>query len=159
MQVTIIAVGRLRSRPMLELFEDYGDRFAHLGRGLGITGIEVRELAQAKQSRPADRRRAEAQAILTAGKASTLVALDERGRDLPSPALADYMQSTRDNGAGALSFIIGGPDGLDQSVTARVDRVIGFGRQTWPHQMVRVMLAEQLYRALTIISGHPYHRS
>ena len=159
MQVSIIAIGRLRTGPFRDLFQGYGDRFAQLGRSQGVSGIGVRELAQARQSRPADRRRAEGQAILAAGKEATLVVLDERGRDMSSDILADYVRSTRDNGTEALNFIVGGPDGLDRSVARRADLVIGFGRQTWPHQLVRVMLAEQLYRALTIISGHPYHRS
>ena len=159
MRVSIIAVGRLRAGPQRDLFQDYADRFEQLGRGMGVTGLGVRELAEAPGNRADERRKAEARAILTAGKSGKLVALDEHGRDMPSVKLAEYLRGQRDAGTGDLCFVIGGPDGLDKTIAQRADLVIGFGRQTWPHQLVRVMLAEQLYRALTIINGHPYHRS
>ncbi|MHA1524922.1 MAG: 23S rRNA (pseudouridine(1915)-N(3))-methyltransferase RlmH [Alphaproteobacteria bacterium] len=159
MRVSIVAVGRLRAGPMRTLFQDYATRFEQLGRGMGVVGIKMREVAEAANARPADRRKAEAKALLPPDRPMRLVVLDEGGRDVSSTGLADFVRDQRDEGTGEICFIIGGPDGLDKSVVNRADLVLGFGRQTWPHQLVRVMLAEQLYRALTILSNHPYHRS
>ena len=87
-----------------------------------------------------------------------MVALDERGRDLTSRDLASTFGRWRDDARTRLAFLIGGPDGHGDAVRARADLLLSFGRMTWPHRLVRVMLAEQLYRAATILAGHPYHR-
>ena len=96
-------------------------------------------------------------AALPAG--GMVVALDERGKSLTSPDFAGHVGRARDAGRGAFAFVIGGPDGLAGEVRARADLVLSFGALTWPHQLVRVLLAEQLYRAMTILAGHPYHRA
>ena len=115
---------------------------------------------QAKDSTPPERRkRAEADLLLAAVPAgAALAALDERGRDLTSVELADRLARWRDGGQRAAAFLIGGADGLDERVLAAAELRLAFGRQTWPHRLVRAMLAEQLYRATTILAGHPYHR-
>ena len=89
---------------------------------------------------------------------AVIVALDERGTTLGSGAFAERLRAWRDGGKGDVSIVIGGPDGLGRAVADRAALQLAFGAMTWPHQLVRIMLAEQLYRAVTILSGHPYHR-
>jgi 23S rRNA (pseudouridine1915-N3)-methyltransferase len=90
---------------------------------------------------------------------SMIVVLDERGSMITSPDFADEIARWRDGGRQNVSFVIGGADGIDPALRARADRAISFGQMVWPHRLVRVMLAEQLYRAATILSGGPYHRA
>ena len=148
----MLAVGRARDAPVAALFEEYARRSA----GWPIRLVEV----QAKDGLPPDRRKeAEADLLLAALPAgAALVALDERGQDLASADFARRLGAWRDQGRRAAAFLIGGPDGLAARVLDRADLRLAFGRQTWPHRLVRVMLAEQLYRAGTILAGHPYHR-
>lgn len=90
---------------------------------------------------------------------SVIVVLDERGRTLSSPELAGQLALWRDGGQQDAAFVIGGADGIDPALRSRADLAISFGRMVWPHMLVRVMLAEQLYRATTILAGSPYHRT
>lgn len=90
---------------------------------------------------------------------ATIIALDERGKNLDSRAFAGQLGRWRDDAVSAAVFLIGGPDGLSPDLRRKAALTIAFGAATWPHQMVRVMLLEQLYRAATILSGHPYHRA
>ena len=89
---------------------------------------------------------------------TALILLDERGEDLASRSLAKHIERFRDNGLQSLCFVIGSADGLDPTLLEQADLRLAFGRATWPHRLMRVMLIEQLYRASTILSGHPYHR-
>ena len=148
----MLAVGRARDAPVAALFEEYARRSA----GWPIRLVEV----QAKDGLPPDRRKeAEADLLLAAvPTGAAVVALDERGQDLASEVFARRLGDWRDQGRRAAAFLIGGPDGLAPRVLDRADLRLAFGRQTWPHRLVRVMLAEQLYRAGTILAGHPYHR-
>ena len=148
----MIAVGRARDAPVAALFDEYARR----STGFPIRLVEV----QAKDGLPPDRRKeAEADLLLAAvPTGAAAVALDERGQDLASEAFARRLGDWRDQGRRAAAFLIGGPDGLAPRVLDRADLRLAFGRQTWPHRLVRVMLAEQLYRAGTILAGHPYHR-
>ena len=148
----MIAVGRARDAPVAALFDEYARRSA----GFPIRLVEV----QARDGLPPDRRKeAEADLLLAAvPTGAAAVALDERGQDLASEAFARRLGDWRDQGRRAAAFLIGGPDGLAPRVLDRADLRLAFGRQTWPHRLVRVMLAEQLYRAGTILAGHPYHR-
>ena len=148
----MLAVGRARDAPVTALFEEYARRSA----GWPIRLVEV----QARDGLPPDRRKeAEADLLLAALPAgAALVALDERGQDLASADFARRLGAWRDQGRRTIAFLIGGPDGLAARVLDRADLRLAFGRQTWPHRLVRVMLAEQLYRAGTILAGHPYHR-
>ena len=159
MRVTIAAVGRMKAGPERELLDRYVDRAAKQGRGLGITRVEVRESAESRGARADDRRTEEA-ADLLAGLAekTAVIALDERGRTLGSEAFAEFVGARIAEGRD-LAIVIGGADGHGEAVRARADLVLAFGAMTWPHQIVRILAAEQIYRATTILAGHPYHRA
>ncbi len=158
MKVTVIAVGRLKSGPERELLDRYLDRAGRAGRQLGLS-FDIRELAESGARSGADRKHEEAAAILGAvPPGAPLVALDERGRALDSRAVAERIAGGRDAGVRDLAIAIGGADGLGADVLSAADLRLAFGAMTWPHQIVRILLAEQLYRTVTILSGHPYHR-
>ena len=158
MRLVILAVGRLKVGPERDLVERYRRRIDGIGRGAGIAGLEFVELAESRARREEDRRAEEAAALLERAGSATLVAFDERGKTPTSEAFAAQFRAWRDQGCPALACAIGGPDGLDPAVRQRADLVVSFGAFTLPHQIVRALVAEQLYRALTIITGHPYHR-
>lgn len=154
MKLKIIAVGRLRSGAEAGLIDDYLTRFERTGRALGLGPATITEI-EAKKGGMA------AEAALLEKAASghrPLAILDERGKTLTSPQFADLVASWRDAGHSEPAILIGGADGLDPSLRARADHAISFGKMVWPHMLVRVMLAEQLYRAASILAGTPYHR-
>jgi 23S rRNA (pseudouridine1915-N3)-methyltransferase len=160
MEVAILAVGRLKAGPESELCARYLERAAKSGRGLGLRGLSVQEIAEGRGARPAERMAAEEAALRAAlPKAGRVICLEERGELIDSEAFANLLQDGADTAVPRTTFVIGGPDGLARSFTATADRSLSFGRLTWPHQMVRILLAEQLYRAMTILAGHPYHRA
>ncbi|MEM7641097.1 MAG: 23S rRNA (pseudouridine(1915)-N(3))-methyltransferase RlmH [Pseudomonadota bacterium] len=153
MKLQLLAVGRLRKSPELELVDDYLDRFAKTGRSLGLPVVTLTEVEAKGGSVP------EGDALARAvSPGAALVVLDERGRSLTSPEFADRLGAWRDE-ARDVSLVIGGADGLAPALTARADLAISFGAMVWPHMLVRVMLAEQLYRAASILAGGPYHRA
>lgn len=158
MKLSIIAVGKLKSGPERELAERYRERAEALGRSVGFMPLEIVEIGESRARREADRRLEEGRAILERAGAAVLIAFDERGRSLTSDGFADRLAGWRDAGAAVLATAIGGADGLDQAVRDRAALVLSFGALTLPHQLVRVLVLEQLYRALTILAGHPYHR-
>ena len=155
----MIAVGRLKDGPERELCERYRERSLALGRGLGLAGPEIVELPESRGRRPDERKRDEAAAILARLQPGLVVALDERGRSLDSDAFAARLGAARDAGAAGASFVIGGADGLSEEIRARAELTLSFGALTIPHQIVRALVLEQLYRAMTILAGHPYHRA
>jgi 23S rRNA (pseudouridine1915-N3)-methyltransferase len=158
MKVTIAAVGRLKAGPERELSERYLERAEAAGKRLGLT-FSVREFPESPAGNAATRKVAEARSVMAlATPATVVVALDEGGKPLGSKAFADRIRGWRDDGAEGILIVIGGADGLDRSIVDRAALRLAFGAMTWPHQLVRIMLAEQLYRAVTILSGHPYHR-
>ncbi|WP_099866916.1 23S rRNA (pseudouridine(1915)-N(3))-methyltransferase RlmH [Pararhizobium haloflavum] len=160
MRITLIAVGKLKAGPERDLAARYIDRLAKSGPPLGFEFRRVVELPESRASSSQARKADEADAILKAVPSDgALLALDERGETPDSERFADDLAAMRDGAKRDLAIVIGGADGLDDTVRQRADRVISFGRLTWPHQIVRILLAEQLYRAITILSGHPYHRS
>jgi|SRR6056297_728883 len=156
MRVHLCAVGRLNRRSEERaLLDDYVSRFGQTGRTLGWRfGTEV-EVEDRKNGGTA----AEA-ALLRAAipDGSLTVCLDERGRVLSSPDFSEMMRTWADQGRSDVTFVIGGADGLDQSLRGQADFLLSFGKMVWPHKLVRVMMAEQLYRAASIIAGTPYHR-
>lgn len=159
MRISLFAVGRLKSGPERELAERYIGRFAKAGPAIGLELGKITEINESRAGNAETRKREEAAALdklLTDG--AMLILLDERGKALDSPGFADLIGNIRDAGKRELIVAIGGPDGLDPSLGSQAAHMLSFGKMTWPHQMVRVMLAEQLYRAVTILSGHPYHR-
>ncbi len=155
MRIDIAAVGRLRTGPEAALVADYLQRFARTGRSLGLPAVQITEV----EDRRASGRAAEAELLARAiPPGAALVAMDERGDQPTSPEFAARLAGWRD-GARDVCFVIGGADGLEPGLRARADWQISLGRMVWPHLLVRVMLAEQLYRAATILSGSPYHRA
>jgi 23S rRNA (pseudouridine1915-N3)-methyltransferase len=159
-RLIIAAVGRLKSGAERELEARYLERARAMGRGLGLSPLDLAELSESAARRPEARIAEEAGRLLAALPGEALVvALDERGKSLTSPDFAGHVGRARDGGRGTLAFVIGGPDGLAPELRARADLVLSFGALTWPHQLVRVLLAEQVYRAMTILAGHPYHRA
>ncbi|WP_026379169.1 23S rRNA (pseudouridine(1915)-N(3))-methyltransferase RlmH [Afifella pfennigii] len=158
MRLLILAVGRMKSGPEGELAARYLERVRKADRSVGIAGVELKEIAESRADRPAERKREEAAALRKLIGAHGFVALDETGEDITSEAFSALIGRQADEGAQLLAFVIGGPDGLDAALRQEAAACIAFGRMTWPHKIARVMLAEQLYRAVTILSGHPYHR-
>jgi 23S rRNA (pseudouridine1915-N3)-methyltransferase len=155
MKVQICAVGRLRAGPEKTLIDDYLTRFDRTGRGLSLGPVSVLEVDDRKGGgMPAEGallRRAVPQGAV-------ICALDERGTVETSPKFARRIEGWRDSGHSDLAFVIGGADGIDPELRAQADHLLSFGAMVWPHMMVRAMLAEQLYRAASILSGGPYHR-
>ena len=159
MRIALICVGRLKAGPERELFDRYFKRLSQSARGVGISGVDLREIDKSQARRPEDRREEEASAIAGAAPAgAVLVALDERGASPSSAEWAADIGRARDGSRPAYVVVVGGPDGLSNSLRTKAERIISFGAMTWPHQLVRAMACEQLYRAITILSGHPYHR-
>jgi 23S rRNA (pseudouridine1915-N3)-methyltransferase len=157
--LSLLAVGRLKNGPERELVERYRQRIEGIGRSLGVAGFDIAELVESRARRDDDRRAEEADAFLEKAGSSVLIAFDERGKSPTSEAFAERIRHWRDEGRSGVACIIGGPDGLDPKVRQRADLVVSFGALTMPHQIVRALVVEQLYRALTIIAGHPYHRA
>jgi 23S rRNA (pseudouridine1915-N3)-methyltransferase len=154
----LVAVGRLKAGPERELAERYQARARDAGRAMGFTGPEISELGESKARRGEDRKREEAALIAAQLGPGLVIALDERGRTLDSEAFAAKLSGARDAGQAAAQLIIGGADGLEASLRGRAEMTLSFGALTLPHQLVRVLVLEQLYRAMTILAGHPYHR-
>ncbi len=158
-RIVLICVGRLKAGPEREIFGRYLKRLKESARGVGISGVDLREVAESRSRRPEERREEEAAAIVAATPSGAVVmALDERGDSLTSDGWAAEIGRARDATQPAYAVVIGGPDGLSAALRAKAARVVSFGAVTWPHQLVRIMAGEQLYRAISILSGHPYHR-
>lgn len=156
MRVHLCAVGRLRAGPEKDLIDEYLLRFDRTGRPLGLGPAQVIEVEDRKGGGSA----AEAALLRRALPRTAMVCvLDERGKQLDSPAFAAQIASWRDSGCQDLALVIGGADGLDKALRIEADFSLSFGAMVWPHMLVRVMLAEQLYRAATILGGGPYHRT
>jgi 23S rRNA (pseudouridine1915-N3)-methyltransferase len=155
MRVHICAVGRMRAGAERVLFDDYQTRFDRTGRALALGPLSVVEVEDKKNLGMAAEGELLSRAIPTG---AMLVCMDERGKVLSSPDFAAGLARWRDGGVQDLAFVIGGADGIDPALRARADFAISFGAMVWPHMLVRVMLAEQLYRAATILGGGPYHR-
>ena len=151
MRIMILAVGRDRRGPTADLVDLYIKRCPWK--------TELVDIPQQTRGEPERRRRAEWEKIRQSLPANAAIAvLDERGDDLTSRKFAERIERFREDGRPTLAFVIGGADGLDPTLIETADLRLAFGRAVWPHRLVRVMLAEQLYRASTISSGHPYHR-
>jgi 23S rRNA (pseudouridine1915-N3)-methyltransferase len=160
MRLLVIAIGRLKQGPERQLADRYRERFDDIGRKLGFRGLEVHEIAESR-ARDAVSRIAEEAAAISAAMPpkSALIALDERGDNLDSGSFARHLSRWRDEQTANTIFAIGGADGLSPELRRMAQVRMAFGAATWPHQMVRVMLFEQIYRAATILAGHPYHRA
>jgi 23S rRNA (pseudouridine1915-N3)-methyltransferase len=160
MRIVIAAVGRLKQGPERDLAANYRKRAEAVGRSFGLRDIEIIEIRESRAQDVERRRTEESIAIANIIPERAVVAiLDEHGDNLDSTALAALLQQWRSEDRPAACFIIGGADGLAQSLRERAKLKLAFGAATWPHQLVRVMMLEQLYRAGTILAGHPYHRA
>ncbi|MDR3506655.1 MAG: 23S rRNA (pseudouridine(1915)-N(3))-methyltransferase RlmH [Caulobacteraceae bacterium] len=153
MKITLLVVGRLGRAPEALLARDYAERATAAGRALGLGPVEVLEVESRKPGKAA-----EAEVLLGHLADAHVIACDEHGQAPTSRAFAERIGRLRDDGVRRLVLIIGGADGLDASVLKTARERIAFGPQTWPHALVRAMLAEQVYRAVTILAGSPYHR-
>jgi 23S rRNA (pseudouridine1915-N3)-methyltransferase len=160
MRILLAAIGRLKQGPERELAAAYRKRAETVGRVFGLRQIELVEIRESR-AHDAERRRVE-ESIAIANvipERATVVVLDENGENLDSPTLAALLREWRAEDRDAVCFIIGGADGLAESLRGRAKLKLAFGKTTWPHQLARVMLLEQIYRAGTILAGHPYHRA
>jgi 23S rRNA (pseudouridine1915-N3)-methyltransferase len=160
MRLIVAAVGRLKAGPERDLAERFRDRTAKAGRSLGIRDVEIVEIRESRAQELERRVLEEAIALMNVvPDGGVLVALDERGENLDSNSITGKLRAWRDGGRPAAVFAIGGADGLGDEIRKRADLRLAFGTATWPHQLVRIMLLEQVYRAVTILAGHPYHRA
>lgn len=160
MRLLVVAIGRLKQGPERELAAWYCKRAAATGRSLGWRQVEIIEIRESRAP-DRDRRRTEESIALAniIPDGALVAALDEQGENLDSAALAGLIRQWRADSRACVCFIIGGADGLAPSLMERAKVRLAFGTATWPHQLVRIMLLEQIYRAGTILSGHPYHRA
>ncbi|WP_088348288.1 MULTISPECIES: 23S rRNA (pseudouridine(1915)-N(3))-methyltransferase RlmH [Rhodomicrobium] len=159
MKLHILCVGRLKEDAERGIVERYLQRFQQTGAPLGFGGVAITELIESKARSAPERKAAEAAELRKKiPEGARIVALDERGKTLGSAEFAQFLASARDNGIRNLCLIIGGPDGLAPDLAAEAALTLSFGRMTLPHGLARAVLAEQLYRAASILAGHPYHR-
>lgn len=160
MRLLIAAAGRLKQGPEADLVDAYAARIRAGGRAVGISAFTIVEIEAPKTLSGDVRRAREGELLLGAlPDDARPIVLDERGKDLTSAAFARLIADRRDQGANDVAFLIGGADGCAAAVKEAADATIAFGRATWPHLLVRALLCEQIYRAMTILSGHPYHRA
>ncbi len=153
MKITILTVGKLGRMVEAQLALDYAARATASGRALALGPVEILEVEARKPGKAA-----EAEVLKPHLEGAHVIACDEHGKVRPSRAFAEHLSRLRDDGTRRVVFLIGGADGLDPSILSAADETMAFGPQTWPHALARAMLAEQIYRAATILSGSPYHR-
>jgi 23S rRNA (pseudouridine1915-N3)-methyltransferase len=153
-RITLLTVGKLGRAPEAQLARDYAERATAAGRALGLGPVDIIEVEGRKPGKAAEAEALSAQL----GDGARLIACDEHGKARTSREFATHLARLRDDGVRRVTLMIGGADGLDASLLARADETLAFGVQTWPHALVRAMLAEQVYRAVTILGGSPYHR-
>src|SRR5262249_17566501 len=160
MRILLAAVGRLKQGPERDLAERFRKRAADAGRSVGLSAFDIVEIRESRADNAERRMLEESIAIANVipERAAARVILDARGDNLSSASVAGHLHTARAADRPAAMFIIGGADGLAPVLREKPDLAMAFGAATWPHQLVRVMLLEQLYRAVTILSGHPYHR-
>ena len=161
MQLIVFAIGRMKTGPEQELAERYLGRLEKVGPSVGLTFGGITEIVESRAGTASQRKADESAQCLALlnERATALVALDETGKSLSSKDFANRIGQMRDDGVRRALFAIGGPDGHDRELLQRADLTLSFGRMTWPHQIARILLAEQLYRAAAILAGHPYHRA
>jgi 23S rRNA (pseudouridine1915-N3)-methyltransferase len=158
MKIAIGAIGHLKSGPEKDLAADYEGRIRAIGRQAGITGIAVKEWSESRAAQPAERKTGEASELWGIVGDGPVVVLDERGKAKSSEDFALWLERQAGLGHRQVTFLLGGPDGHDAESRVKADLVLSFGPMTFPHRLARIMLLEQLYRALTILVNHPYHR-
>jgi 23S rRNA (pseudouridine1915-N3)-methyltransferase len=160
MRISISAIGKLKDAEERAIVERYAKRLSGAGKPLGLGPFDIREYPESRAAGIGERKREEAARLLKDVAPSDItIALDPGGKSLTSEAFAAFLRDTRDGGAKACIFLIGGPDGHGEAALESATLKLSLGALTLPHGLARVVLAEQLYRAATILSGHPYHRA
>ena len=159
MKLKVISIGQLKNNPILEIQKDYESRILNLSKSVGIKNLEIKELPISKKSSIKERQKEEAKIISQHIKQNNLnLFLDGKGENINSVDISQIISKSSFDGKD-LVFFIGGPDGFDEKIIKVANKIISFGRVTWPHKLIRIMLLEQLYRGITIINNHPYHRN
>jgi len=159
MKLKVISVGQLKNNPILEIQRDYESRILSLSKSVGIKNLEIKELPISKKSSIKERQKEEAKIIAQHIKQNNLnLFLDGKGENINSVDISQIISKSSFDGKD-LVFFIGGPDGFDEKIIKVANKIISFGRVTWPHKLIRIMLLEQLYRGVTILNNHPYHRN
>jgi 23S rRNA (pseudouridine1915-N3)-methyltransferase len=160
MRLVIAAVGKLKAGPERLLIERYLERANAAGRAVSMAPVDVIEIPESSARNPAQGQKEESEKLLKVlPKDARRIVLDSHGQPLTSEQFATALARFRDAGNQACALLIGGADGFDQSLVKGAHLTFSFGAATFPHQIVRILLAEQIYRAITILSGHPYHRA
>lgn len=159
MRVEILAIGRLKDEAETAIVARYQKRFDHAGRPAGLGPLTITDFSESRAASAPERKTEESARLLAAAARSTLIALEVSGRALSSEAFALHLKKLADGGAKSCAFLIGGPDGHGEAVLEKASLKLSLGTLTLPHGLARVVLAEQLYRAATIVTGHPYHRA
>ena len=159
MKLKVISIGQLKNNPILEIQRDYESRILNLSKSVGIKSLEIKELPISKKSSIKERQKEEAKIISQHIKQNNLnLFLDGKGENINSVDISQIISKSSFDGKD-LVFFIGGPDGFDEKIIKVANKIISFGRVTWPHKLIRIMLLEQLYRGITILNNHPYHRN
>jgi len=159
MKLKVISIGQLKNNPILEMQKDYESRILNLSKSVGINNLEIKELPISKKSSIKERQKEEAKIISQHIKKDNLnLFLDGKGENINSVDISQIISKSSFDGKDLL-FFIGGPDGFDEKIINAANKIISFGRVTWPHKLIRIMLLEQLYRGITILNNHPYHRN
>lgn len=159
MELKIITIGQLKNNPILELQNDYMLRIINLSKSIGIKNLIIQELPISKKKSIKERKKEEAEIISKhIDKSNFNIFLDASGENINSIDISKII-STNSFSEKNLIFFIGGPDGFSADIMKVTNRIISFGKVTWPHKLVRVMLLEQIYRSITILNNHPYHRN
>jgi 23S rRNA (pseudouridine1915-N3)-methyltransferase len=158
MRLIVVGVGKLKNGPERQLFEHYKARVGSFARSHALGALELIEISESRAASRDQRKKEEGLALLSKCPTAFRVVLDESGRTMTSRAFAEFIQKQRDDNTGAIAFLIGGADGHGPVVRDSGALSLSLGAMTLPHGLARVVLAEQLYRAATVIAGHPYHR-
>ena len=159
MKLHLSCIGRLKSGPEKTLADDYLTRINQLGKSAGLKSLVVHEMAESQKATAAQRGADEAAYLWsTAPSGVTTIVLDERGSSLSSEQFAQLIRKFADSAQSDLAFLLGGPDGHAPETRTKANHVIALGSMTWPHRLARIMVLEQIYRAVTIMVNHPYHR-
>ncbi|MGI9413281.1 MAG: 23S rRNA (pseudouridine(1915)-N(3))-methyltransferase RlmH [Hyphomicrobiales bacterium] len=160
MRISILAIGQAKSAPEQALCDDYLRRLKHQGRGIGLTDSTCKLLPEAKRGSARQRKSDESDRLSAQVPVRAMrIVLSERGKQLTSEAFAEHIRRMLEQGESDLCFLIGGADGHAEELERDAGLLLSLGAMTWPHRLVRVMLLEQIYRAVTIIANHPYHRA
>ena len=159
MRLAIAAIGKLKNGPEKLLAEDYAARIPLLGKKAGITALKINDWSESQRPDAAQRMGEEhAQLWSAVPQGAYVIALDERGKAETSKAFATKLGKLAEQAQADVVFLLGGPDGHAPETRARANELLAFGPMTWPHRLARIMLLEQIYRSVTILVNHPYHR-